>query len=95
MDDGNLPGKILEPHPDDIAVPQQDFSFVRLQVFSHQIEQRTLAAAVGPDEGGDFPLVKLQVEVLQHLLFAVGEGKVFDGKHVIVHSFASTSSTTG
>ena len=91
VDDGNLPGKILQAHFGNIAAPQQDFTFVRFQVFGHQVEKSALAAAVGADEGGDFPFVKLQVEVLQHLLSAVGEGKVFDGKHVIVHSFVSTS----
>ena len=95
VDDGNLFGKVFQPHLGDIAVPQEDLPLVRTEVFGHQVEKGALAAAVGADEGGDFPFVKLQVEILQHLLFAVGKGKVFDGKHVIVHSFASTSSTAG
>ena len=95
VDDGNFFGEVLKPHPGDIAAPQKDLPLVRTEVFRHQIEKSAFAAAVGADEGGDFPFVQLQIEILQHLLFAVGKGKVFNGKHVIVHSFASTSSAAG
>ena len=59
MDDGNLLGKIFQAHIGNIAVPQQDFPFVRPEVLCHEIEQGAFAAAVGPDEGGDFPFVQL------------------------------------
>ena len=95
VDDGDFFGEVLEPHPGDIAATQKDLTLVRFQVFGHQVEKSAFAAAVGADESGDFSLVKLQVEILQHLLFAVGKGEVFDSKHVIVHSFASTSLTAG
>ena len=94
VDDGNFFGKVFQPHSGNIAVPQEDFPFVRTEVFRHQVEQGTLSTAVGSDEGGDFPLVKLQVQILQHLLFAVGKGEVFDGKYITGHSFVSTSSSS-
>ena len=95
MDDGNFFGEVFQAHPGNIAVPQEDLPLVWTEVFRHQVEKGTLAAAVGANQGGDFSLVKLQVEILQHLLFAVGKGKVFDGKNITGHSFVSTSLTAG
>ena len=91
VDDRDFFCKVFEPHPDNIAAPQEDFPLVRAEIFRHQVEKSTLSAAVGANQSSDFSLVQLQVEMFQHLLLAVGKGKVFDSKHVIVHSFASTS----
>src|SRR5262249_49762597 len=48
----------------DVAVLEQDLAAVRLQMRADQIDQRSLAGAVGPDQRQEFTLVDHEIQAV-------------------------------